>query len=190
MRNPIKPLTFLVPVIVCFSLALTSCQTEKIPPANNVNISQGPQPPYEVADVSLITKSQWHGAYSVCKYVGPQDETKIKPFGIPEQKVSFAHAFLPADVTTQPKRTKCRVPIYPFDLKDGWIEGWVLAAVVVETNGRVSEIAIVEATDKRFVVSVLESILEKTCMFEPAKVGDQPVRCVVLLPYYFKLDRS
>jgi len=183
-HSPMLHLCRFVLLAICFN----SCLRETLQATEKATASSTPKPSYAEADPFLIPKEYWHDDFQIVAVIVPRDKSKIKITEVPEQKVSFPNAFLTQDVTLKPRRKTPIAPHFPHDLNSHRIEGDVFAAVVVETNGKVREVKIMGATEKRFADEVESAV--KDTIFEPAKINDTPVRCVMVLPYYFRLTKS
>lgn len=76
-------------------------------------------------------------------------------------------------------------PRYPEDAREAGLEGTVTVRLTVGEDGRVIEASIVESSDPAFEGSALEAA--SRCGFRPAKLGGDPKRVQVIIPYQFRL---
>ncbi len=95
--------------------------------------------------------------------------------------------FSPLQVDRRPYIIKYVDPIYPFDAKSSGIEGRVVLRFVVDEKGFVLDPEVLNAEPEGvFEKSALLAIVKYK--FKPAAIGNEPVRCIVVLPIGFKLN--
>lgn len=78
------------------------------------------------------------------------------------------------------------IPVYPDSLFQAQVTGKVVARFVVDSSGRVEPqtVAIVSTTDSLFEAAVRAAIVG--ARFTPARLGNRPVRQLVVMPFEFK----
>jgi len=90
-------------------------------------------------------------------------------------------------VDEKPVPRSTPIPVYPERAKQRSIEGRVLASVLVGTDGRVKNLAILESAPAGVFDAAVEAAL-KNWIFEPAKYKGQPVQTWVNIPFPFRLN--
>ncbi len=80
--------------------------------------------------------------------------------------------------------------VYPEMLRSAQVEGTVLASFVVDENGRVdpSTFTVLRSDHELFTTSVRNAL--RTLHYQPARVGGQPVKQLVQIPFVFQIDRT
>lgn len=76
-------------------------------------------------------------------------------------------------------------PQYPQRLRASGVSGSALISFVVRTNGRVSNVTVVSATEPLFGAAGIEAVRRWT--FHPARQGSQAVNCQLRVPLDFSL---
>jgi len=77
-------------------------------------------------------------------------------------------------------------PLYPQALRKSGVSGEAIVQFILDTNGLVTEVVVVSASDIRFGNAAIEAISK--WRFKPARVGDQPVKCCMQQPFYFEIN--
>lgn len=88
----------------------------------------------------------------------------------------------------KPLRTGGPLPAYPDFGKKERIEGKVVARVLIEKDGTISEAEILESLRDDFDAHALESLRQWT--FEPATLDGEPVRVHYNLTVNYRLERD
>ncbi len=86
----------------------------------------------------------------------------------------------------KPVRIQGPAPAYPEMARKERIQGRVIAQTVINTDGRIEAIEIVESIGEEFDTAVRE-VLEQW-EFEPATLGGEPVSVYYNLTFNFRLD--
>ncbi len=77
-------------------------------------------------------------------------------------------------------------PDYPDKLKRDGVSGMVVVNVVIEVDGKVSEVEVRNSTNAEFEAPAVEAV--KNWRFKPAKKGGSAIRSKVALPLKFSAD--
>ena len=77
-------------------------------------------------------------------------------------------------------------PVYPFELKNSGITGYVVFTYVVGLTGDVEELSVVEASHPEFSKAVTEAV--RKWKFMPGTVGGTPVRVKSRQRIMFEMD--
>ena len=85
-----------------------------------------------------------------------------------------------------PVKIHSPAPVYPALAKEERIQGRVVAKTVINTDGEVEAIEIVESLGEAFDASVREAL--KQWQFEPAKLNGEVVKVYYHLTINFRLD--
>jgi len=93
-----------------------------------------------------------------------------------------------SQVEVVPVAIKQSAPRYPKELRQQWVSGEGVVIFTVLTDGSVSDASIVRATDVRFGEAAVEAVMK--WRFRPAKVGGSPVKCRIMVPIEFNLERE
>jgi TonB family protein len=91
------------------------------------------------------------------------------------------------DLDVPPKALVQPAPTYPPALKRSGIEGKVEVLFIVNLNGTIRNISIVDATHREFATSVRDAL--RRASFEPGKIDDKPVTTRVRQDFTFSLSR-
>ena len=86
-------------------------------------------------------------------------------------------------VATAPVAIFQAPPRYPYVFRSAGITGSCKIVFVVRTDGTVGDAWIAEATDLRFGEAAQEVVLQ--WRFRPARVNDEPVNCMMMVPIRF-----
>lgn len=86
----------------------------------------------------------------------------------------------------KPIRIGGPVPVYPEIAKEERIEGVVVARLLIEKDGTVSEAKVVESLGEAFDAGAVEALRQWT--FEPATLHDEPVRVHFHVTVRYALD--
>jgi TonB family protein len=84
-----------------------------------------------------------------------------------------------------PSPTLQAAPVYPADLKRMGVEGRVIVTFVVDANGLVQNVGVVDSTDPRFEVAALRAV--SRWKFKPGRKGGKPVATALDVPINFHL---
>lgn len=94
--------------------------------------------------------------------------------------------FKPFQVDRKPYILRLVNPIYPFAAKSSGIEGRVVLRFVVDEKGLVHNPEVINAEPVGvFEKSALAAIVKYR--FKPAAIGNEPVKCIVVMPMGFEL---
>lgn len=94
--------------------------------------------------------------------------------------------FKPFQVDRKPYILRLVNPIYPFAAKSSGIEGRVVLRFVVDKKGLVQNPEVMNAEPVGiFEESALAAIVKYR--FKPAAIGNEPVKCIVVMPMGFEL---
>lgn len=86
-------------------------------------------------------------------------------------------------VSTPPVPVSQARPRYPAELRQAGVRGEAGMLLVVSPAGKVTEAAVLRATDERFGVAAREAVLKWT--FKPAQRNGAPVACRLYVPIVF-----
>lgn len=87
---------------------------------------------------------------------------------------------------TPPKKVHTPVPTYPPEAMEEKVQGKVVAETVIDREGVVQDVKIVESIGEAFDRSVIEAV--STWKFEPARLDDEPVAVRYSLTINFRLE--
>ena len=87
------------------------------------------------------------------------------------------------DLDAPPEVVYQVVPIYPEELKSQQIRGEVLVAFMVERDGRVGEVEVIQASHPGLGEAALQAV--RQWRFEPPRYHGQPVRVRLQVPIRF-----
>ena len=90
------------------------------------------------------------------------------------------------DIDQQPQVRGMRAPpIYPDELKQQGLSGQVTLVFVVDTNGDVRDVQVVESTNRQFDQPAIDAV--QKWKFFPGKKGGKPVNVRLQVPIAFNL---
>jgi TonB family protein len=89
-------------------------------------------------------------------------------------------------VTAQPVAVFQARPAYPAELRANHVTGRVLVFFIVRTDGMVSNVRSVKATDPLFASSAVAAV--RKWRFLPARLGGRAVNCQIEVPLIFSLN--
>jgi len=95
-------------------------------------------------------------------------------------------AFASAPFDTPPEIVKRVNPLYPYDLRQKNISGWVNVQFVVNTDGSVSDAKAVASSNAGFEPAAIAAIEQDE--FAPVLKNGQPVRVILRIKLDFAVD--
>lgn len=87
-----------------------------------------------------------------------------------------------------PTVIKAYQPLYPFEHYKNRVPGKVLVQFMIEVDGRVSEIKVLEGTDKDFEIAAIQCISKWT--FRPGMKDGKPQRTPAEMPFVFDSEKK
>ena len=106
--------------------------------------------------------------------------------GVSEVKgVDTGRAYNLQEIDTRPKAVHMVQPIYPFEAKAQEIEGKVVVNLVVTKEGTARDVSVFESSPEGvFDQAAIEAA--KQWIFDPGKIGGEPVETRIRVPFVFK----
>jgi len=105
-----------------------------------------------------------------------------------------AQIFMPAkfedlydlsDLDRKPKALFQVEPVFPYNLKNQRIEGWVILEWIITSSGRVTQVKAIQYSHREFVQPAIDSISKSK--WEPGEVSKEPVNTRVRQKISFNL---
>lgn len=75
--------------------------------------------------------------------------------------------------------------VYPEDAARDGVQGMVIVRVLISATGRIDKASIEKSDSPLLSQAALDAV--RNVRFLPGKVGDQPVKCQVMVPVKFRL---
>jgi len=94
----------------------------------------------------------------------------------------------PGGEVTEPKVISRVKPVYPEDARKKGLEGIVVCQVVITTEGAVSNVKVVKASDEVFEQPTVDALRQWT--FEPATLHGKPVDVIFMMTVAYRLDEE
>lgn len=88
-------------------------------------------------------------------------------------------------VTAAPKFRDRAEPVYPESMRRDGREGVVVLEVEVDESGRAAAVTVAESAGPEFDAAAVAAV--NASVFEPARIGDAPVRVRIRIPVTFRL---
>ena len=88
-------------------------------------------------------------------------------------------------VTAAPKFRERAEPVYPESMRRDGREGVVVLEVEVDESGRAAAVTVAESAGPEFDAAAVAAV--RSSLFEPARIGDTPVRVRIRIPVTFRL---
>lgn len=88
-------------------------------------------------------------------------------------------------VTAAPKFRERAEPVFPEAMRRDGREGVVVLEVEVDESGRAAAVTVAESAGPEFDAAAVAAV--KASLFEPARIGDVPVRVRIRIPVTFRL---
>lgn len=88
-------------------------------------------------------------------------------------------------VTAAPKFRARAEPVYPESMRRDGREGVVVLEVEVDETGRAAAVTVAESAGAEFDAAAVAAV--KASVFDPARIGDTPVRVRIRIPVTFRL---
>lgn len=105
----------------------------------------------------------------------------------PQSSVARESAIYALNRLTRAPRFRHRVDVaYPAHERASGAEAQVLAEAVIDTSGRVTDVAVIKSAGPGFDAAVTAALLEST--FFPGYVNSLPVATRVQIPFHFQLN--
>jgi len=88
-------------------------------------------------------------------------------------------------VTTPPVATRTVATVYPYDLRSRGIDGHAVIVLTITSDGSIADMMVQKATDIRFGDAATAALAQWS--FRPARIGNAPVNCRMVVPIDFHL---
>jgi protein TonB len=85
--------------------------------------------------------------------------------------------------------TKSTKPPYPDDARQAYSEGTVVLRVTLDTQGRVTDVEVVESAGDSRLDLVAVRVVKKSWVFEPKLVDGNPVVSTIMVRIPFSLTK-
>ena len=151
-----------------------------------LNLPEGidiPPPPAEVERPELPQEAEISADVSEEATIAPTEFNPFAPPVIPSRPEP--EAFYAFD--SPPEVLRAVEPRYPDRAMEAEAEGEVLVEVIIDENGRVVSAKVIDSD----TIDVLENAALEAAykfLFKPARQGDVPVKCRVVIPFRFTLN--
>jgi len=151
-----------------------------------LNLPEGieiPPAPAEVERPELAQEAVISNEVSDEATIAPTEFNPFAPPVIPSRPE--AEAFYAFD--SPPEAIRSVEPKYPERAREAEAEGDVLVEVIIDENGRVVSARVIDSD----TIGALEDAAVEAAykfLFRPARQGDVPVRCRVVIPFSFTLN--
>jgi TonB family protein len=107
-------------------------------------------------------------------------------FGVAPDITGDIRIFELSDLDSRPRRLSGNPPEYPLQLRIDGVEGVVRLLIMIDENGNVTIMEVVEASHPGFVQPARQAVT--TWRFEPPTVGGERVRAKYVQPIPFRLN--
>lgn len=121
-------------------------------------------------------------------HAGPGDGHNYLNIGDPAAlfaQEGFEDLYDIIDLHRKPKALFQVEPVFPYNLKNQRIEGWVILEWIITTSGRVTQVKAVEYSHREFVQPAIDSISKSK--WEPGEISNKPVNTRVRQKISFNL---